>query len=196
MAPARFRSDAGDGDHPADTTRSQHDGALSKGAVSPPGRAFNSRKLGLRRLKRGIVRFLRCRSRERRLLLRAALVLAIVRAGLSLLPFKTTLRLMRRLQRPQRVRNSEPLQAREIAWGVRAASRLIPGATCLTQALAGRILLGRAGYGSELRIGVCKHAERGFEAHAWLEHGGETLLGELGDPSRFAPLPSLEKYWG
>lgn len=192
MARARSRRAAEGGELRSDAARIQHDGA----PVSPSVCAFNSRKLGLRRLKRTINRFLRHRSRERRLLLRAVLVLAIVRAGLSLLPFKTALRLMRRLQHPRTMRHSEPLQVHDIARAVRAASRLIPGASCLTQALAGRILLSRAGYGSELCIGVCKRPERGFEAHAWLEHGGEILLGELGDRSRFAPLPSLEKFLG
>ena len=88
------------------------------------------------------------------------------------------------------------LQVHEIARAVRAASRMVPGATCLTQALAGQILLSRAGYDSELRIGVCRHAEHGFEAHAWLEHRGEILLGELGDLSRFTPMAPLQGHLG
>ena len=74
------------------------------------------------------------------------------------------------------------LQVHEIAQAVRAASRMIPGATCLTQALAGRILLSRAGYDSELRIGVCRHAERGFEAHAHRIEGQLLLVGPAPEP--------------
>ena len=79
-----------------------------------------------------------------------------------------------------------------VAWGVRAASRLIPGATCLTQALAGQYLLGRAGIEFTVRIGVNANGEKGFAAHAWLVSGGTILLGATTkDPAAFTPLTDL-----
>lgn len=58
-----------------------------------------------------------------------------------------------------------------------AASRYVPKATCLVQALAGHILFSKYGYNTSIKIGVL--TENGeFEAHAWLEHGEKVVLGE------------------
>jgi len=51
-------------------------------------------------------------------------------------------------------------------------------ASCLTQALAGWIMLTRHGAECRVRIGVLSAAERGFRAHAWLEAGGQVILGD------------------
>jgi hypothetical protein len=57
------------------------------------------------------------------------------------------------------------------------ASRYVPRATCLVQALAGYILFSKYGYTTSIKIGVLN--EKGeFEAHAWLEHEGGVVLGE------------------
>ena len=64
---------------------------------------------------------------------------------------------------------------------------MVPGATCLTGS-AGRILLGRAGHPRELRVGAGKSLASGFEAHAWLEHRGQVVLGGLDDLSRYVPM--------
>ncbi|WP_410216366.1 lasso peptide biosynthesis B2 protein [Paracoccus sp. (in: a-proteobacteria)] len=66
----------------------------------------------------------------------------------------------------------------EVAWSIRAAARLVPGATCLTQASAGQLLLARRGYASIVRVSV--PAEGGAETiapHAWLMAGTTILLG-------------------
>lgn len=56
---------------------------------------------------------------------------------------------------------------REVAWSVRHAARLVPKATCLTQALAGQLLLAERGRRSEIRISAPLSEER-FSPHAWL----------------------------
>jgi Transglutaminase-like superfamily len=53
---------------------------------------------------------------------------------------------------------------------------------------AGRVLLGRAGHPSELRVGAAKSPASGFEAHAWLEHRGQVVLGGLDDLFRYVPM--------
>ena len=67
-----------------------------------------------------------------------------------------------------------------------AVARALPftrRASCLTQALAGWIMLTRHGTASRIKIGVSSPAERGFGAHAWLECGGQVILGDIGlDP--------------
>lgn len=61
---------------------------------------------------------------------------------------------------------------REIAWSVRVAARLVPGATCLTQALAGQALLAARGLRSRVEITLVPHGAGGASArprpHAWL----------------------------
>jgi hypothetical protein len=64
----------------------------------------------------------------------------------------------------------------DIARAVTRASKLVPVATCLTQALAGALLLRRAGNNAVIHFGVAK-GEAGFKAHAWLESNGGILIG-------------------
>ena len=66
---------------------------------------------------------------------------------------------------------------RVVAWSVAAASRLVPGANCLTQALAGQLLLARRGRASRIRIGVRPGPNGALLAHAWLLSGSRVLLG-------------------
>jgi hypothetical protein len=57
------------------------------------------------------------------------------------------------------------------------ASWIVPGATCLTQALATQIQLGRHGHKGRVHIGVALDPQDGFQAHAWIESGGVLLAG-------------------
>jgi len=136
-------------------------------------------------------RFLRLPSLNQRLLIRALVLLALMRAGLWFLPFKVVLRLTRRVGQRPRAGEGGDLTVGAIVSAVRNASRFLPGATCLTQALVGRVLLAQTGHLSALRIGVRKDPVRGFEAHAWLEHRGKVILGKLEDLSRYAPMRPL-----
>jgi len=70
---------------------------------------------------------------------------------------------------------------------VRTASRVVPRATCLTQALALTHLLARTGYTATVRIGVTNSGGR-FAAHAWVECEGMPLLSSAADVARYAPL--------
>jgi hypothetical protein len=68
----------------------------------------------------------------------------------------------------------------------RLAFRLPWRADCLVQALAGQQMLLRRGIASEISVGTTKHSDGSFEAHAWLTHEAQIILG--GDISRFEPL--------
>lgn len=113
-------------------------------------------------------------SPEERLALGHALVLVVeARLALWRRPFREAM-----AERPEKV---SPILARvrprRLAWAVEAVSRRIPQASCLTRALALRRLLARAGHASKLVVGVAGGAGREFESHAWLDCGGETLIG-------------------
>jgi Transglutaminase-like superfamily len=130
---------------------------------------------------------------ERRLLLRAVLLVAAARIALWTLPFS----LVRRLfgGPPSQACVVTPyltkISPRRLAWAVQASARRIPRASCLTQALALQSLLAKTGRSGQVRVGVSKDAERGFEAHAWLEHQGEILVGNNGELDRFSPILTL-----
>jgi hypothetical protein len=76
----------------------------------------------------------------------------------------------------------------EIAWAIRAASRRVPQASCLVQALAGRVLLSAHGHESTLQIGVARG--EALEAHAWVVVDGIRIIGGRGS-DRYSPLPDI-----
>ncbi len=93
-----------------------------------------------------------------------------------------------------RTRRSAPTTTKyspeELARALQRGSRLVPGSTCLVQALAGQWLLQGEGYPAQLRIGVSK--AEGFEAHAWVELEGKVLIGDSEVSARFTPFPPVE----
>jgi hypothetical protein len=83
----------------------------------------------------------------------------------------------------------------DASWAITHASRLVPGASCLTQALSLQVLLGQRGLGSRLCIGVRKSQAKGFEAHAWVESGGRILIGgqqQAREDEKWTPLTSWD----
>lgn len=115
----------------------------------------------------------------------AWLTVAVVRVALSLLP----LRLVRRLVDAAATRRPWlPLDApTHTAHRVTRVARGVPGATCLTQALAARLLLAWHGHPhAVVRFGV-RRVEAGVTAHAWVEYRGTVIVGGP-DVSAYVPL--------
>ena len=139
---------------------------------------------------RRLARFLALPSAEQRLVLAAACLLAGVRLGLWILPFRRVHGAVGALASRPRPRAPSGPTIERIVWAVGAANCLVPRTTCLVRALAAQALLGRHGHTSELRLGVAGGAGRAFEAHAWLEHDGRVLIGGPVE-ARYAPLPAL-----
>lgn len=107
----------------------------------------------------------------------ALAAVTVVRVFLRFVPLRVWSRVADRLPpRPPRV-GTETTMARDVAWAVDRVSRAIPGATCLTQALAAHLLLSRRGCASRLRIGVARAPGPTLRAHAWLESDGRVVLG-------------------
>jgi len=120
---------------------------------------------------RRVAAFFALRSGERILLLQSAATVAAVRLAL---PFIAIDRL--RAWAGRMAPGARPVD--RIAWAVGAASRLLPGTTCLASALALQRRLSAEGHASELHIGVARQDEK-FSAHAWLVCEGRILAGEL-----------------
>jgi hypothetical protein len=132
---------------------------------------------------RRIKKFLAVSSQERRLLLRAFFLVCAIRTGLFLLPF----RIVQRLAEKAGGGAATTYPVGRCVWSIRATSRLVPGATCLTQALAAQVLLAQSGHDSQIEIGVTKDQERRFHAHAWVVCGQEIVIGGDG-VDRYVPL--------
>jgi prophage tail gpP-like protein len=98
----------------------------------------------------------------------------MVRIGLSLFSYRV---LHRRLRPKADHAALNSAGARRIVWAVSTSARIVPRASCLTQAVAGQYLLARAGYQSQMRVGVAMDAEGIFTAHAWLISEGRIIMG-------------------
>ncbi|HEX6127382.1 MAG TPA: lasso peptide biosynthesis B2 protein [Pyrinomonadaceae bacterium] len=133
-----------------------------------------------------IGKFFKASRRERWVFVRAVVLVTFYRIGLSVLPFSIT-RAWTAGQVIPRSRPGDDHVIDEITRGVRIAGRLVPRATCLTQALAARKLLAQYGYRTELKIGVAKNTGE-LEAHAWLEINGRIILGKQRLHSRYSVL--------
>lgn len=129
-----------------------------------------------------------------RLLIQAGCLLTVVRLGLWFLPFPTLQRLLDAFGRTHAAQRGVPaLPVEKIGWIVSAASRCIPRATCLTQALVAKTLLCRYGHTARMCIGVAMSHTNRLDAHAWVESNGQIIVGGSGSRSRYKPLSSPEK---
>lgn len=54
-------------------------------------------------------------------------------------------------------------------------------------------LLSEFGQSANLKIGVAKSLVGKLEAHAWVESGGEIVIGDLPDLSRYRVLSPIDK---
>lgn len=112
---------------------------------------------------------------ERHLLLEATAVLGVTAAALRTLPSSWVVRVVDRARR-EAPGHSAP-SAASVAKAVHRASRRVPKATCLAQALTGWWMLSRRH--ESVRLGVGARKQKGeVSAHAWLEADGVVVLGD------------------
>ena len=127
------------------------------------------------RVARHLRSFARLDGPQRALLVRAALLLGKHRLGLWLFSFRMPAPASP-VVAPSLARDRPPSPG-TIGWAVNAASRLVPGSTCLVRALAAHSLCLRYGYPATVRLGARRDQAGDLEAHAWLELGGEVVVG-------------------
>jgi hypothetical protein len=128
---------------------------------------------------------------DRWLLVSALFLVSATRLGLWVLPVRGVGRVLGWVvsRKPEVTR--DPSLADRVAGAVTRASRVVPGATCLTQALAAQVLLERHGRPTRLHIGVFRDGRQAVRGHAWVESEGKVVLGGR-DLSTYVPLASLE----
>jgi hypothetical protein len=127
--------------------------------------------------------FRRLPAAERKLILSSFTLLAALRVALALLPFRRVLFMFGGRDLRQPVYSCTP---RQVVRAVQLASRYMPGATCLTQAMTTQILLRRRGHSSCLHVGVAVRQK--FEAHAWVEFEGEAAIGGGAKTDQFTTI--------
>ncbi len=97
--------------------------------------------------------------------------------------------------RQPRVNGDHPLtdhQVNRLMWAIAAMSRVVPKATCLTQALVAQRMLAQRGQPSELKIGVAlstREAKPAIHAHAWVVVRDRVVIGNQRNLSQFKILP-------
>jgi hypothetical protein len=132
-----------------------------------------------------IAKFRRLSPWERKVFLRALLLLPLSAVGLRALGLRRIQAVLARASRAAASADAHS-RAEQVVRLVAAAARHGPyRASCLPMSLTLQRLLREAGIPSELRLGVRKVAGR-LEAHAWLEHNGEPLTETAEVNERFA----------
>ena len=150
-------------------------------------KAEGSRFTSVAAWRAGIRKYRSLSQRERWLFRRALATVFTMRVALWFLPLAILIRAVRKLGARPILDPGRRIPPPELARMVARAGRIVPFATCLTQALALQTLMAASGYATTIRIGVAKQAGAKLESHAWLEYQGEVLLGGPGT-ERYAPI--------
>lgn len=119
----------------------------------------------------------------------ALVVITVVRLRLTF----SSLNDVRRRMLPELVgdRHVDMVAVARLAWAVSVAARVVPFASCLTQAQTCQILLARQGYPSTLYLGVRRTLGGQLRAHAWLSCANTIVAG--GDPGAVARFQAIAK---
>jgi hypothetical protein len=128
---------------------------------------------------------------KKKLLGQSLIAVSSIRLSLWVFPFKALNRWLCTLA-PTNAddRKAEWSVIDNVTSAVRFCSLYVPYASCLTQALAVRTLLGLRGQNSELKIGVDRDEDGKFMAHAWVEIDGKIIIGRLPHHHNFNVLRS------
>ena len=113
-------------------------------------------------------------TRERLLVVEAAVLLVGVGAAVRIVAYTRVRALLGSMPAPLLGGEATP---ENVGWAVSAGGGAVPGdPSCLVRALVAEAMLERRGNKTALRFGV-DDAGADMEAHAWLESGGEIVVG-------------------
>lgn len=133
------------------------------------------------------MRFLHLPSAQRWLLLEALVGLGLARVAVLTIPFRW---ILYGLDQQIGTANGAPQPSqqtviRQVAWAIRGVSRRTPWqSNCLTQAVAGQLMLRRRRIAGTLYLGVLKEGQNALAAHAWLQSNEIIVTGD-GQLDRF-----------
>ncbi len=135
-------------------------------------------------------RFFRLSSAEKTLLVKVWILLGITRLCLSVFRFDILRKVLKGIS-PLVARGDQKFTDDQLVRIVGIASRYVPKATCLAQALTVHLLLKQSGRQASLYIGVNGVEGGHLNAHAWVKSRGKVITGgpKLGD---FTSLLTLE----
>jgi len=136
-------------------------------------------------------RVIRCLADDRGLLISALALVSAIRLGLRVFPVRTVARIVGRLVPREPGSSEDPSRAERVSRAVVRAGRAVPGADCLTQALAAQVLLERSGLATRLHIGVVRDPGQTVRGHAWVESQGVIVIG-AGVAGQWSPLLVVE----
>lgn len=122
-------------------------------------------------------RILSCLATDRRFLISALCLVSAIRLGLWLLPVRTVGHVLGWFVPSVPGNALDPSFPGRVARAVARASRVVPGASCLTQALAVQVLLERHDFPTRLHIDVARDGREAMRAHAWVESQGAAVIG-------------------
>jgi Transglutaminase-like superfamily len=130
-------------------------------------------------------KFIKLPAPDRGLLAAAVIALVKARVTVAFVPIRKILRPVT----PRTAAGFPDADAARIGWAVEAASRVVPSAkNCLVRAIAGRELLARHGFSSQIQLGIGKNPADTLRGHAWLECGEMIITGE-GEHLDFVAMP-------
>lgn len=125
---------------------------------------------------------------RKKLLFQVLFLLAVIRLGLWLTPSKFWIKSIPGAGLKEDALQTDWIAVNEVTSLVRLCSRVVPHATCLTQALAVRIILRRIGQNCTFKLGVDRDEDEKLLAHAWIEVEGKIVIGRLRDIRRYSVL--------
>ena len=136
-------------------------------------------------------RFLQLRFSEKILLFRVWCILIIVRSALALKPFKKVRDWLDDYSTPQKKLQNK-IDPKRLAWLVDVAGRFVfRDKPCLTTALVLQMLLARRGHPTNIKIGIRKNEKGKIQAHAWLLHDEEIVIGNIPDLDEYKEMPDF-----
>jgi hypothetical protein len=123
-------------------------------------------------------RFCHLSGADQKFLVKVSLLVWIVRISLWCFPFRWVRWQVSKLAREGMEPVSKaPAVVTRVVGAVTLASRYVPAATCLTQALVTKVLLSRSGHQAIVRLGVARGNDGKFTAHAWVESDSRVVIG-------------------
>jgi hypothetical protein len=125
---------------------------------------------------RRLSKFLRLSSAEKTLLVKVWILLGIIRLCLSVFRFPILRKVLKGIS-PLVARGDKKFTDDQLVRIVGIASRYVPKATCLAQALTVQHFLKQSGRQASLHIGVNGVGGGHLNAHAWVKSGGKVITG-------------------